>query len=136
MLKVITYNLHKGTYRQKDCILKLHFSLTAHQRRRQWRKLTDAMPDDPSMPVLACGDFDDWAGNLDRKVRRTEQLENVMWKLPKTERRSFPSNRPRFALDRIYQQGFRVHEVRVLRGAPWDGLSDHLPVEAILEPLF
>ena len=110
-------------------VLNLHFSLTGAQRRRQWRKLLDALPEDEGTPVLAAGDFNDWAGGLDRKARASGRLANALWHLPRRERASFPARRPFFALDRIYYRGFEVAEVRVLRGEPWSRLSDHLPVE-------
>jgi endonuclease/exonuclease/phosphatase family metal-dependent hydrolase len=116
-------------------VLNTHFSLTGRQRRRQWFKLAQALPDDPDMPVLACGDFNDWSGALDRRVKRSGVLQNALWSLPRHARRSFPARRPVFGLDRIYFRGFRLASVQVLSGEPWDRLSDHLPVEAQLELL-
>ncbi|MCA8957350.1 MAG: endonuclease/exonuclease/phosphatase family protein [Planctomycetes bacterium] len=113
--------------------LNTHFSLTGRQRRRQWFKLIEALPTDPSRPVLACGDFNDWSGSLDRQARRTGLLHNALWDLPPGERRSFPAHRPLLALDRVYFRGFRLTSVAVLRGDPWRRLSDHLPVEVELE---
>jgi endonuclease/exonuclease/phosphatase family metal-dependent hydrolase len=114
--------------------LNVHFSLTGRQRRRQWERLLEALPEDPDVPMLAAGDFNDWAGTLDRFARRLPGMRNVLWELPARQRRSFPARRPMLSLDRIYVRGFAVREVRVLHGSPWDQLSDHLPVEAVLEP--
>lgn len=113
--------------------LNTHFSLTGRQRKRQWFKLIQALPHDASVPVIACGDFNDWTGSLDRMARRTGLLENALWHLPRVERRSFPAHRPMLGLDRVYVRGFRVSSVRVLREEPWRRLSDHLPVEVMLE---
>lgn len=113
--------------------LNTHFSLTSRQRRRQWFRLIEALPTDPTVPVLACGDFNDWTGSLDRMARRTKFLENALWHLPRRQRRSFPARGPRLALDRVYFRGFRVVAVQILDGDPWRGLSDHLPVEVDLE---
>ena len=112
--------------------LNTHFSLTGRQRRRQWFKLIQALPQDPSIPVVACGDFNDWTGSLDRMARRTKFVENALWHLPRAQRRSFPANRPLLGLDRVYFRGFDLRSVRVLGGDPWDRLSDHLPVEVDL----
>ncbi|MCA8941467.1 MAG: endonuclease/exonuclease/phosphatase family protein, partial [Planctomycetes bacterium] len=92
-------------------VLNVHFSLTGRQRRRQWFKLAQAMPDDPAMRVIAAGDFNDWRGNLDKRVRQSGLLENSLWALHRRERRTFPARRPLFALDRIYVRGFRVVRV-------------------------
>lgn len=113
-------------------VLNTHFSLTGRQRRRQWRKLRDCLPDDPARPVLAGGDFNDFYGGLDRDVRRSGLLTNALWTLPSRERRTFPSHRPLLGIDRLYFRGFELESVEVLRGAPWDRLSDHLPIEVVL----
>ena len=116
-------------------VLNVHFSLTGRQRRRQWFKLQQALSPDRKMPVVIAGDFNDWGGALDRRARQSGALANAMWTLPRAERRTFPASRPVFALDRIYYRGFRVRSIEVLRGEPWTTLSDHLPIEAVLEPL-
>lgn len=110
-------------------VLNLHFSLTGRQRRRQWHKLSEALPPEPEVPALCAGDFNDWSGALDRRARRAGTLRNALWELPARQRRSFPARRPFFALDRVYYQGLTLESVQVLRGAPWSELSDHLPVE-------
>ena len=111
----------------------VHLSLTAGQRRKQWRRLLDCLPEDPQIPVIVCGDFNDWSAELDRRARRAGHFENALWGLPRQQRRSFPAKRPVFALDRVYLRGFHVYSARVLRGRPWSTLSDHLPIEVELE---
>lgn len=114
-------------------VLNTHFSLTGRQRRRQWFKLHDALPEDPDIPVLAAGDFNDWYETLDRQARRSGVLFNCLWTRHRRERVSFPSRRPMFAMDRVYVRGLRVLEAQVLTGEPWSGFSDHLPVEVVVE---
>lgn len=114
-------------------VLNVHFSLTGGQRRRQWLRMMQALPHDPKTPVIVCGDFNDWHGALDRLARRSFALENALWHLPSPHRRTYPSHRPLFALDRVYFRGLKVAAVNVLRGPPWSELSDHLPVEVIFE---
>lgn len=116
-------------------VLNLHFSLTGRQRRWQWRQLMDQLPENPDTPVLVAGDFNDWNGQLDRRARSAGLLRNALWTLPGTERRTFPARRPLFSLDRIYFRGLRLVSVEVLDGEPWRELSDHLPVEAVFEPI-
>ncbi len=115
-------------------VLNIHFSLTKRQRRRQWHKLLEALPRDESVPVLAGGDFNDWSGSLDRHVRESGALDNALWPIGRRFRRSFPSHRPRFSLDRVYFRGLRLVGARVLDGDPWCRLSDHLPLEVDFEP--
>lgn len=114
-------------------VFNVHFSLTTRQRRRQWQRLLMSLPEDPSVPVLVGGDFNDWSSSIDRLARRQGELHNALWHLPAPERATFPARRALFGLDRIYYRGFRVLSVRVLREEPWIALSDHLPVEVVLE---
>jgi endonuclease/exonuclease/phosphatase family metal-dependent hydrolase len=111
-------------------VLNVHLSLTGPQRRRQWHKLVECLPQDPQVPVLVAGDFNDWSGALDRRARASRALENALWRLPRGDRATFPARRPLLAMDRIYFRGLLLEEVRVLAGKPWNALSDHLPVIA------
>src|SRR5262249_2016594 len=78
--------------------LNVHFSLTGPQRRRQWWKLVQALPDDLRQRVVAAGDFNDWSGSLDRHAMRSRLLKNALWATRREERPSFPARRPLFAL--------------------------------------
>lgn len=122
-----------GSDRDRIETYNVHFSLTGRQRRRQWLRLLECLPEDPLVPVIVCGDFNDWSSELDRLARSGGVLRNALWEQARPQRRSFPARRPVFALDRIYLRGYRVTEVQVLRGRPWNRLSDHLPIEAQLE---
>ncbi len=114
-------------------VLNVHLSLTPAQRRRQWARLMASVDRASDLPLLACGDFNDWSGELDRRARDGGRLHNALWDLDRPRRRTFPSTRPLLPLDRIYYRGMRLVEVRVLQGEPWRTLSDHLPVEATFE---
>jgi endonuclease/exonuclease/phosphatase family metal-dependent hydrolase len=114
-------------------VMNTHFSLTAGQRRKQWGSLVAHLWSHLETPLIACGDFNDWRGSIDRRAHRLGLLRNALWRLPMPQRRTFPAHRPRFCLDRIYLRGFRVRDVRVLQGDPWIRLSDHLPVVAEVE---
>jgi endonuclease/exonuclease/phosphatase family metal-dependent hydrolase len=115
-------------------VMNTHFSLTGNQRRKQLHTLLAHLPEHPDVPVLVAGDFNDWHGGLDRLIRRARHFDNALHHLPPPLRRTFPAQRPVFALDRVYVRGFRVESVRVLHGEPWRRLSDHLPVEVVLAP--
>lgn len=116
-------------------LLNVHFSLTRGQQRRQWAKLFATIQEVGSTPLVVCGDFNDWSGELDRLAMSTGALHNALWSLPRPARRTFPSRRPILALDRVYFRSVRLESVSVLRGKPWTELSDHLPVEAVLREL-
>ncbi len=115
-------------------ILNTHFSLTGRQRKLQLEALLDAVPNG-DVPVLVAGDFNDWHGLLDRRIDRERHLRSALDAMRPQERRTFPAKRPFLALDRIYYRGLELVDARVLRGAPWDVLSDHLPVEATFRVL-
>jgi endonuclease/exonuclease/phosphatase family metal-dependent hydrolase len=59
------------------------------------------------------------------------QLPFKFKKSPK-HARSFPSAVPFLSLDRVYVRGLVVREAKVLTGAPWRGLSDHVPLTVSL----
>lgn len=114
-------------------VLNVHLSLTPAQRRRQWARLLSTVDQADGLPLLACGDFNDWSGDLDRRARDGGRLRNALWQLDPPQRRTFPSTRPMLPIDRIYYRGLQLIDVRVLHGEPWRTLSDHLPVEATFE---
>jgi endonuclease/exonuclease/phosphatase family metal-dependent hydrolase len=60
-----------------------------------------------------------------------DQLSFKMKKSPK-HARSFPSAVPFLSLDRVYVRGLVVRDAQVLTGAPWKGLSDHVPLTVTL----
>lgn len=71
-------------------------------------------------------------------VRDQLSLDGVPPPAPRMPRRvrtarTFPALVPWFRMDRIYQRGFRVQSVNVLRGLEWARLSDHSPLVADLE---
>lgn len=42
--------------------------------------------------------------------------------------RTFPAVFPWLRLDRMYQRGFDIRSVQVLKGKPWNKISDHAPI--------
>lgn len=113
-------------------VFNTHLGLNRWQRDRQIDRIAAVIRqvvvhDDP---VVLAGDFNDWTGRLDDRIRESCGLESALDHLDAAERRSFPSLFPIFALDRIYYRGLSLLSARVLTGTPFNRLSDHLPVEA------
>jgi endonuclease/exonuclease/phosphatase family metal-dependent hydrolase len=94
----------------------------------------------PSGPLLIAGDFNDWRHRLSDTLRQALDVHEC-WSTSQTSQagsraaRTFPALFPWLQLDRIYQRGFAVEQVKVLQGSAWSRLSDHAPLVADLRPL-
>lgn len=100
-----------------------HFGLTANERNRQVRMLMPALDRDDTDICILAGDINEW-----RPAARTlRALRHVFGTSPAP--RSFPAQRPVFALDRIYVAPRELlNDIRVVRSAPARIASDHLPL--------
>lgn len=109
-----------------------HLGLNRFQRAKQVARIARLLRHygAENQPVLLAGDFNDWTGGLDRAIQADCGLRNALEELDHSRRRSWPSFRPVFGLDRIYYRGLRLRAIQVLSEPPWDGFSDHLPIEA------
>jgi len=116
-------------------VFNTHFGLSQKQRRRQAERLGRLVAEltDPSDAVILGGDFNDWNGQIDPLITRLAELDNAMLYMTIKERKTWSTRRPLFALDRVYYRNLHLEKVRVLSGHPWNMLSDHFPVEALLE---
>ncbi len=112
----------------------VHFGLAHRSRVRQVQRLAaylaHAVPRDE--PVIVAGDFNDWGERLDAPMRELGLRRAVAPRSRATQRLTFPSRVPVFALDRIYTRGLRCRSSTVPRGAAWARMSDHLPLMAEL----
>ena len=135
----------------------IHLGLFAASRRRQVQALiaTIARDTPADAPLIIAGDFNDWSQSLSAALY--EQLGVVeafdvggkLTQVPFSRKsisqffsaasaphaRTFPAGLPWLCLDRMYLRGFQVCDAQVLKGAPWDSLSDHVPITAHLELL-
>lgn len=111
----------------------VHLGLRASHRRHQLRRLVEVLaariPADAA--VVVAGDFNDWRGAA-HPVLLQAGLTEVHQARHGRLARSFPARWPLLPLDRIYVRGLEVQSAAVLRGTPWAGLSDHLPLKARL----
>jgi endonuclease/exonuclease/phosphatase family metal-dependent hydrolase len=86
-------------------------------------------------PLIAAGDFNDWRSKAnDHLVKRSgPELEEAFQTLYGHHARTFPSWLPTMRLDRVYYRGFKIHTAVCLRHPPWNSLSDHTPLEVVLD---
>ncbi|GAB4038812.1 MAG: endonuclease/exonuclease/phosphatase family protein [Rubrivivax sp.] len=114
-----------------------HFGLIHSSRLRQVQKLARFVADHvpANAPLIVAGDFNDWGEKLDGPMREAG-LERMRAPGDRASQRlTFPSRVPVFALDRIYGRGFACRTTMVPRGSAWARMSDHLPLVAELEPV-
>ncbi len=116
--------------------LCVHLNLLGRDRKKQMDALADyiarAVPRENGL-ILA-GDFNDWRRQANRQFARELGLVEVHEAMHGTHAKSFPARLPLLTLDRIYVRGLTVQDAQLLRGQPWSGLSDHLPLSATLLP--
>lgn len=114
-----------------------HLNLLETDRVKQYTAIfeyiTTYVP--PQSPLILAGDFNDWRHksclNIGRILGLTEVFVDYFGSRPKT----FPARMPFLSLDRIYTRNLETIEAKIHRGAPWQNLSDHLPLSAVLAPL-
>ncbi len=92
--------------------------------------------------LLVAGDFNDWSEKLDpamnalglRRARGKARGSTArLVGIAPSDKPTFPSRVPVFALDRIYTRGLRCRATFVPRGPAWARMSDHLPLVAEFE---
>jgi endonuclease/exonuclease/phosphatase family metal-dependent hydrolase len=114
--------------------LCVHLGLFARGRGQQMEELVkrvqDVIPADA--PLIIAGDFNDWNNNagqlLAQKLNLQEAFEGKLGKLA----RSYPCGFPMLRMDRIYVRGLDVQQVEVHSRSPWNKISDHAALSAIL----
>lgn len=135
----------------------IHLGLFAASRRRQIQALiaTVKATAAPNEAVIIAGDFNDWSQSLSASLYQElgvkeafdvdgrhgkagfglHKLRNWLRPHHSAHARTFPARLPWLCLDRVYLRGFDVIQAQVLAGAPWDKLSDHVPICAELRRL-
>lgn len=151
-------NLHAVVNRQGmqiHCFV-IHLGLFASSRRRQIQSLItyiqENLPKDA--PLIIAGDFNDWSKRLSplltkelsvfeafdsnhQKIQThsSSRIIRETLKMPPKAgyAKTFPAGMPWLCLDRVYLRGFDVKQTKVLSGAPWSTLSDHVPITVDLQ---
>jgi endonuclease/exonuclease/phosphatase family metal-dependent hydrolase len=118
----------------------VHLGLVHASRVRQVQRVADFITREvpPNEMLVVAGDFNDWGEKLDGPMTEfgLQRGQPVHPPAPgrASQRASFPSIAPVFALDRFYLRGLECRSLNVPRGLAWACMSDHLPVVAELEP--
>ncbi len=145
IIKYDNFDISAGNYEQRGLLysqIKIptwekpiecfctHLGLFAKGRVAQLHQIADLVDSNvlSSSPTLIGGDFNDWqrkaCGILTSKLKVSDAYRSFHKSLPRT----FPSLFPILNLDRVYHRNMLVKEAFVLRGKPWNRLSDHLPI--------
>jgi endonuclease/exonuclease/phosphatase family metal-dependent hydrolase len=83
-------------------------------------------------PLIIAGDFNDWNNHAQRLLEQELGLHEVFEKHTGQLARSYPARLPMFRLDRIYVRGLAVQHSQVHAHHPWDKISDHAALSAVL----
>ncbi len=105
-------------------VVGVHLGLLRRSRRLQLDHIREELDALPELPTVILGDFNEWSRRvgLGRLARRYTIL---------TPGRTFPSNLPVAALDRVaHCEHLRVKMLTVPRAAKGSHPSDHLPILA------
>lgn len=123
---ILTVDVHVDGRRLR--LIVTHFGVRAVERRAQIGQLLDLINEEPQVPVVLMGDFNEWhprapvAGKLDAVLGEAERP------------RSFPARFPLLALDRIWVRPRElVVELSAHRHRRARRASDHLPLVALLD---
>ena len=110
----------------------LHFGLTGRERGRQAKSLCERIeshvPHDA--PLIVAGDFNDWHGKIERHFHEQLNLQEVFQEQHGGYALTFPAWMPLLPMDRIYYRGLKPVTSERLAKAPWQMLSDHIPLSA------
>ena len=83
--------------------------------------------------LILAGDFNDWRQMATRTLEESLGVTNVFSEGEDAHPATFPSLFPVLSLDRLFYRGFRRKHAEVWKGTPWNKLSDHLPIAALIE---
>jgi len=105
----------------------VHLGLSGGHRLRQMDMLCELIareiPDDA--PLVVAGDFNDWRGHANDRLRVGAGLREVFLESRGACAKTFPVRWPLLRLDRIYVRNVVVRHLAVLSLRPWSHLSDH-----------
>lgn len=120
---------------QRLHVFCVHLGLRESHRREQLRLLAGMIDKEvpAGHPVIVAGDFNDWRRRAHDILEKSCGLREVYVHAHGHAARTFPAKFPVLSLDRIYVRGASAHAPLALPGAPWNRLSDHAPLAAVIE---
>ena len=115
-----------------------HLGLLANERKRQVSILAQEIKSrvEPGEAVILAGDFNDWHHRISPTLDTAVGLKEVSQSNGGTIRQrfgskpTFPARFPVLSLDRVYYRDLGLKTSTVLKGAPWNKLSDHCAIFA------
>ena len=111
-----------------------HFGLRERCREQQFDLLCGIIEREipADAPLVVAGDFNDWRGRGDARLRRCAGVREVFVERTGALAKTFPARLPMLALDRIYVRHLDLVRPQVLSMRPWSHLSDHAALAAEL----
>lgn len=115
-------------------VICVHLGLLKFERAKQIRTLCDRIQDHipENAPLIIAGDFNDWRTHFESELEQNLGLREIFKTLRGNYAKSFPAWQPTLPIDRIYFRGFNPELCHRFYQAPWQKLSDHLPLYAEL----
>ena len=115
-------------------VLCAHLNLLEGGREKQYDAITEYVNDsiDQNQPLILAGDFNDWKKVSCEKLANRLNMEEAFMFVHDKLLPTFPSRLPVLSLDRIYVRNLTVKKAWVHTGKPWNTLSDHLPISAVV----
>ncbi|MBH5330326.1 endonuclease/exonuclease/phosphatase family protein [Eikenella sp. S3360] len=115
--------------------LCVHLNLREADRKLQYRAIAgyinSQIPADT--PLILAGDFNDWRHQSCSRFGRLLGLDEAFVRFAGSQPKTFPARLPILSLDRIYTRHLNVLDAMSHQGLPWQLLSDHLPLSAVVE---
>lgn len=118
-------DVHLDVHGRTVRVIAAHLGLRRAERRFQWRKVLDAVVDEPDMPTFVLGDMNEWC----RSSRMLQEAHRLFGEPPAPP--AFPSFFPVLTLTRIWVRPMRaIVRVETHRSRLAKVASDHLPLKA------
>jgi endonuclease/exonuclease/phosphatase family metal-dependent hydrolase len=116
-------------------IICIHFGLFGVERQKQiatlCARIDSHVPHDT--PLIVAGDFNDWRGEAEKRFSQHLNLQEAFHGLHGRRANTFPAWLPMLPVDRIYYRGLQPISSERLLHAPWQHLSDHVPLVATFQ---
>jgi endonuclease/exonuclease/phosphatase family metal-dependent hydrolase len=112
-----------------------HINLFHYHRLRQIDRIAQYIKENMNEqePFILGGDFNDWTIQLTNPLNEMLGVKEAAYSLTYRHLKTFPAFAPLLPLDRFYVRSLKPLKAHVLKGGPWNQLSDHLPIVVEVE---